>query len=69
MKHPGSPSATTEKVDQRIYKLTGSDNIATTDDIKNVLKRHKTSELVKRQFDEDRKKLEPSSAYQHQNYF
>ena len=39
MKHPGRPHATTEKVDQRIYKLPGSDNIATTADIQSVFKR------------------------------
>ena len=39
MKHPGRPRATTEKVDQRIYELSGSDNIATTGDIHSVLKR------------------------------
>ena len=33
MERPGSPRAVTEKADQRIYKLAGSDNIATTDDI------------------------------------
>ena len=38
MKHPRRPWATTEKVDQRIYKLAGSDNIATTGDIQSVLK-------------------------------
>ena len=32
MKCPRRPCATTEKVDQRIYKLAGSDNIATTGD-------------------------------------
>ena len=38
MKRRGRPCATTEKVDQRIYKLAGSDNIATTGDIQSVLK-------------------------------
>ena len=39
MKRLGRPSATNEKVDQRIYKLAGSDNIATTGHIQNILKR------------------------------
>ena len=39
MKRLGRPRATTEKVDQRNYKLAGS---------------NKTAELVKRHFDEDR---------------
>ena len=38
MKRPGRPRATTEKVDQRIYKLAGRDNIVTTGDIQSVLK-------------------------------
>ena len=38
MKRPGRLSATNEKVDQRIYKLAGSDNIAITGDIQSVLK-------------------------------
>ena len=38
MKRPGRLSATNEKLDQRIYKLAGSDNIATTGDIQSVLK-------------------------------
>ena len=46
IKRPGRPRATTEKVDQRIYKLAGNNNIATTGDIK-------ISELVKRQFDKN----------------
>ena len=50
---PGRSRARTEKVDQRIYKPAGSDNIAATGDIQSVLKRQKTSELVKRQVDED----------------
>ena len=37
MKRPGRSRATTEKVDQRIYGLPSSDNIATTDDIQNAL--------------------------------
>ena len=38
MRCPGRPSATTEKVDQRIYKFANSDNIATTGDIQSVSK-------------------------------
>ena len=49
MKRSRRPRATTEKVDQRIYKLAGSNNIATIGNIRSILK----SELVKRQFDED----------------
>ena len=33
MKRLGRPRATTEKVDQRIYKLAGSDKFATAGDI------------------------------------
>ena len=39
MKCLGRPLAITEKVDQQIYKFAGSDNIATTGDTQNVLKR------------------------------
>ena len=39
MKCFGRLHATTEKVDQQIYKLAGSDNIAITGDIQSVLKR------------------------------
>ena len=39
MKRSGRARATTEKVDQRIYKLVGSDNTATTGDIQSVSKR------------------------------
>ena len=39
MKRPGRPRITTKKVDQRIYKLVGDDNIATTGDIQRVLNR------------------------------
>ena len=35
----GRPRETTDKVDQRIYKLAGSDNVATTGDIRSILKR------------------------------
>ena len=38
MKRPGRPRAITEKIDQRIHKLAGSDNIATIGDIQSVLK-------------------------------
>ena len=38
MKRPGRLRATTGIVDQRIYKLAGGDNIATTGDIQSVLK-------------------------------
>ena len=38
MKRPGRLYATTEKIDQQMYKLTGSDNIATIGDIQSVLK-------------------------------
>ena len=38
MKSRGRPRVTTEKVDQRIYKLAGSINIATTGDIQSILK-------------------------------
>ena len=38
MKRPRRPRTTTEKVDQRIYKLAGSGNIATAGDIQRVLK-------------------------------
>ena len=53
MKRSGRTRATTEKVNQRISKRADSDLITTTGDIQNVLKLHKTSELVKRQFDEE----------------
>ena len=39
MKRLGRLRATTEKVDQRIYKLAGSNNIATAGDIQSILKR------------------------------
>ena len=39
MKRPGRLRATTEKVDQRIYKLAGSGNIATTGDTQSALNR------------------------------
>ena len=35
------PCEITEKVDQQIYKLVGSDNIAITDNTQSVLKRQK----------------------------
>ena len=38
VKRSGTPRATAEKVDRRIYKLVGSDNIATTSDIQSALK-------------------------------
>ena len=41
MKRPGRSRSTTEKVNQRIYKFAGSDNIATTGDIQSILKRQK----------------------------
>ena len=44
MKRSERSRATTDKVDQRISKFASSDKIATTSDIKSVLKRHKTSE-------------------------
>ena len=68
MKRPERSRATTERVDQRIYKLASNDNIAATGDIQNVLK-CKTSELAKRQFDENWEKLAPSSVSQYQNSF
>ena len=39
IKRSGRLRATTEKVDQRIYKLAGSNNIASTGGIQSVLKR------------------------------
>ena len=39
MKRLRRTRATAEKVDQRIYKLAGSNNIANTGDIQSVLKR------------------------------
>ena len=39
MKRSRRPRAATEKVDQEVYKLASSDNIATTDDIQRVLER------------------------------
>ena len=68
MKRPGRPRATTEKVDQRIYKLAGSDNIATTGDMQSVLKRQNIGicqETIRRRL----KEAGPSSAYQYQNHF
>ena len=38
MKRFGRSRAITEKVVQRIYKLAGSDNVATTGDTQNILK-------------------------------
>ena len=39
VKRSKRPRTTTEKVDPRIYKLSGSGNIATTDDIQSISKR------------------------------
>ena len=55
MKSRGRPRVTTEKVDQRIYKLAGSDNIATTDDIHSILKRQNigiSQETIRRRLKE-----------------
>ena len=55
MKRLGRPSATNEKVDQRIYKLAGSDNIATTGHIQNILKRQNigiSQEIIRRRLKE-----------------
>ena len=55
MKHPGRPRATAEKVDQRIYKLASSDNIATTGDIQSVFKRQNigiSQETIRQRFKE-----------------
>jgi transposase len=41
LKRSGRPCVTTEKVDQRIDDLVSSENIATTRDIQNILKRQK----------------------------
>ena len=68
MKHPGRPCEITEKVDQQIYKLVGSDNIATTDNTQSVLKRQKigiSQETIRRRLKEAEAKL----GYQYQNHF
>ena len=39
IERPGRSRATNEKLNQRIYKLAGGSNIATTGDIQSVLKR------------------------------
>ena len=60
MKHPGRPRVTTEKVDQRIYKLAGGDNIATTGDIQRVLNRQNIEinrETIRRKLKEARAKF------------
>ena len=49
MKRSGRFCATTEKVDQRISKLAGSDRIDTTGDRRNASKQQN----IKRQFDEN----------------
>ena len=51
MNRLGRPRSTNEKVDQRINKLAGTDNIATAGDIRSVLKRENVR--IERQFDED----------------
>ena len=52
MKRPERPCETVEKVDQRIYKLAGRDNIATTGDIQSILKRAKHPETIRRRLKE-----------------
>ena len=55
MKRSGRLHATTEKVDQRIYKLAGSDKIVTTGDIQSVLKRQNigiSQETIRRRLKE-----------------
>ena len=55
MKRPGRLRATTEKVDQRIYKLAGIDNISTTGNIQSVLNRQNigiSQETIRRRLKE-----------------
>ena len=60
MKQPGSSRAATEKVDQRIYKLSASENITTTGDIQSILKRQNiriSQETIRRRLKEARAKF------------
>ena len=62
MKRSGRPRATTEKVAHRIYKLAGTDNIATTGDIQGVLKRQNiriSQETIQRSLKEAGAKFTP----------
>ena len=65
MKRLGRSRATTEKVDQRIYKLVGNDSIATTSDIQSILKRQN----IKISQETIRRRLKKARANQRQNHF
>ena len=67
MKRSERLCATIEKVDQQIYKLTGSDNTATTGDIQSILKRQNiriSQETIRRRLEEAGAKFSlPTSNY------
>ena len=64
MKRHRRARATTGKVDQRIYKLVGNDNIATTGDIQSFLNRQNigiSQETIRRRLKEARTKFSLST--------